>query len=872
MFSGRQILKNTLLLTAAALLLRFASMLFQAHLAGRIGAEGLGAVQLLLSVFAFATTLGLAGMRVAASCLCAQAHGRREPAQVQLAAAHCLGFVLVTSTLAAAGLYWAAPVLAGRVLHEPAAVGSLRLLAGLLPAGCAGLVLGGYLTAVGKVWQLTAIDAGERVLGLGLSLILLRFAPQTVSGACFALLGGELLSSCAADAALYALYRQSWRGVRQTDAPGMARRVGALAAPLALNDLLRAALRALEQFLIPWGLTRAGATRLGAMAAYGTVMGMVFPALMLPSAFLYALVDLLIPELAACRAQGRRERLASVTGQCLRAGLLFAGFTAGLLYALAEPLTAILYQSEQAGRLLRVFAPLALVLYLDALTDGMLKGLSEQVANVRYNTLTSALDAVLLVLLLPRWGRLYFRVRRDASSELHAEPAAAADRHRLSASTGRGIGRRGLHRSRRACGAAAAGAGKRSGGAAAPRGGLFRCVYSGCVSQRNGGALSAAEPAGAAVSAGTQRKNAGSSLTFLSKGPTIRIESEIRTGFSMISFRNDYSEGAHPKVLAALEKNNLVTTCGYSMDDFCAEARGIVRARFSCPQADVHFMVGGTIANTTVIAAALRPWEGVIAADTGHINVHETGAIEASGHKVCAIEAPGGKLTPALVRELLRRHCDGQDEHMVLPRMVYISDATELGTIYTKSELSALHDVCREYGLYLFLDGARLPAALVAEGNDLAPADFAKYCDVFYIGGTKNGLLFGEALVITNDSLKPHFRNMIKQRGGMFAKGFLFGTQFKAYFEDDLWLTMARHAVTQAQRIQKAAAEKGYSLYAVSPTNQVFLVLSHAQIERLKQNFAFELNGRVDEDHEAARFVCSWATKPEAVDALIAAL
>ena len=278
MFSGRQILKNTLLLTAAALLLRFASMLFQAHLAGRIGAEGLGAVQLLLSVFAFATTLGLAGMRVAASCLCAQAHGRREPAQVQLAAAHCLGFVLVTSTLAAAGLYWAAPVLAGRVLHEPAAVGSLRLLAGLLPAGCAGLVLGGYLTAVGKVWQLTAIDAGERVLGLGLSLLLLRFAPQTVSGACFALLGGELLSSCAADAALYALYRQSWRGVRQTDAPGMARRVGALAAPLAL------------------------------------------------------------------------------------------------------------------------------VLYLDALTDGMLKGLSEQVANVRYNTLTSALDAVLLVLLLPRWG------------------------------------------------------------------------------------------------------------------------------------------------------------------------------------------------------------------------------------------------------------------------------------------------------------------------------------------------------------------------------------------------------------------------------------------------------------------------------------
>ena len=340
----------------------------------------------------------------------------------------------------------------------------------------------------------------------------------------------------------------------------------------------------------------------------------------------------------------------------------------------------------------------------------------------------------------------------------------------------------------------------------------------------------------------------------------------------MLRFNCDYLEGCHPAILDALVQTNMEQTSGYGLDPHCEHAAQLVRDLFHCPKAAVHFLVGGTQTNTTVISAALRPWEGVLSADTGHINVHETGAIEASGHKVCAIEAPGGKLTPALVRELLRRHCDGQDEHMVLPRMVYISDATELGTIYTKSELSALHDVCREYGLYLFLDGARLPAALVAEGNDLAPADFAKYCDVFYIGGTKNGLLFGEALVITNDSLKPHFRNMIKQRGGMFAKGFLFGTQFKAYFEDDLWLTMARHAVTQAQRIQKAATEKGYSLYAVSPTNQVFLVLSHAQIERLKQNFAFELNGRVDEDHEAARFVCSWATKPEAVDALIAAL
>ena len=340
----------------------------------------------------------------------------------------------------------------------------------------------------------------------------------------------------------------------------------------------------------------------------------------------------------------------------------------------------------------------------------------------------------------------------------------------------------------------------------------------------------------------------------------------------MISFRNDYSEGAHPSVLEAISKHNFETTCGYSMDPFCQQAADTVRALTACPDADVHFIVGGTLANTIVISAALRPWEGVIAATTGHINVHETGAIESSGHKVCSIEAPDGKLTPALVREVMRIHCDGKDEHMVLPRMVYISDATELGTIYTKAELAALHDVCREYGLYLFLDGARMPAALVAEGNDLDITDFGKYFDAFYIGGTKNGLLFGEAVVITNNDLKPHFRNMIKQRGGMFAKGFLFGVQFCAYFKDGLWLDLARHAVSLAQRIAKAAEEKGYTLYAKSPTNQVFIVLSHEKIAELEQKFAFEAFGHVDDDHEAMRFVCSWATKEESVDALIASL
>ena len=343
----------------------------------------------------------------------------------------------------------------------------------------------------------------------------------------------------------------------------------------------------------------------------------------------------------------------------------------------------------------------------------------------------------------------------------------------------------------------------------------------------------------------------------------------------MLRFQNEYSEGAHPNVLRALCDTNLSATPGYGLDDDCRRAADAIRARFACPDADVHFLVGGTQTNLLAATAFLRPWEAMVAADTGHVNVHETGAIEATGHKVIAVPGADGKLTPAAIADAAAQHCAQQgvyDEHMVLPRMAYISDSTELGTVYTKAELTALRAACDAHGLYLYLDGARLAQALTAAGNDLRPADLPQLCDAFYIGGTKNGLLFGEALVITNDSLKPHFRNMIKQRGGMFAKGFLFGTQFKAYFEDDLWLTMARHAVTQAQRIQKAAAEKGYSLYAVSPTNQVVLVLSHAQIERLKQNFAFELNGRVDEDHEAARFVCSWATKPEAVDALIAAL
>ena len=260
MFTGRQILKNTLLLTAAALLLRLLSMLFQAYLAGRIGAEGLGGVQLVLSVSAFAATLGLAGARVAASCLCAEAYGRRDSAGLQGAAAHCLGYVLLTSMLAAAGLFFAAPWIARYALRLPEAEGSLRLLAGLVPVGCVNLVLGGYLTAAGQVLRLTAVDACERVCCLGLSLLLLRSAPEGLGVPSLALLGGDLLASWGAAAVLYGFYRQGWRGVSPSEAPpGLGRRVRKLAAPLALSDYLRAALRTLEQLLIPWGLAQAGA-------------------------------------------------------------------------------------------------------------------------------------------------------------------------------------------------------------------------------------------------------------------------------------------------------------------------------------------------------------------------------------------------------------------------------------------------------------------------------------------------------------------------------------------------------------------------------------------------------------------------------------
>lgn len=340
----------------------------------------------------------------------------------------------------------------------------------------------------------------------------------------------------------------------------------------------------------------------------------------------------------------------------------------------------------------------------------------------------------------------------------------------------------------------------------------------------------------------------------------------------MYHFINDYSEGCLPEVLDALTRTNMEATVGYGLDHYCAKAADKLRARFACQQAAVHFFVGGTQTNFTSISAFLRPWEAVIAADTAHIYVHETGAVEARGHKVYAVPAPDGKLTPEIIRKAVRDHQLGVDEHMVLPRMAYLSQATELGTVYTKAELTAIHEICQALELLLYMDGARLGTALTCDECDLCCEDLAQLCDAFYIGGTKNGLLFGEALVIVNPALQPYFRNMLKQNGGMLAKGRLLGVQFDAMLEDDLWLKAARHANEMAQRLSQGIVAAGYRLFVTSPTNQVFAILPISVANKLKESFAFEFSARWDDSCEVYRFVTSWATTLEAVEALCKAL
>lgn len=335
----------------------------------------------------------------------------------------------------------------------------------------------------------------------------------------------------------------------------------------------------------------------------------------------------------------------------------------------------------------------------------------------------------------------------------------------------------------------------------------------------------------------------------------------------MYSFNNDYSEGACSEIINVLNTSNLCQSVGYGLDEYCESARKRIQKQLHCDSCDVHFVVGGTQCNQIVIASALRPHEAVIAAIGGHINVHETGAIEACGHKVLVGDGSDGKLTGEGVRKVVEAH---SDEHMVKPAMVYLSDATEVGTVYTKAELSDLRKVCDEYGLYMYLDGARLPMALVAEDNDVKFDDLQHYCDVCYLGGTKCGALFGEAVVIFNEALKKDFRYQIKQRGGLLAKGRLLGLQFDTLFKDDLYLRLARHAVDMAQRLQQGMIELGISMYVTTTTNQIFPIMNRDLIQHMEKHYLFQSWERLDEAHEAVRFVTSWACEEEAVDECLA--
>lgn len=331
----------------------------------------------------------------------------------------------------------------------------------------------------------------------------------------------------------------------------------------------------------------------------------------------------------------------------------------------------------------------------------------------------------------------------------------------------------------------------------------------------------------------------------------------------MYSFNSDYSEGACDVILQAMLDTNKQQSVGYGLDETCEKARGLIKEQLQCNSCDIHFLVGGTQCNQVVIASALRPYEAVIAAKSGHINVHETGAIEASGHKVLVADSKDGKVLPQGIRNIMNEHVD---EHMVKPAMVYISNATEIGTVYTKAELHALRKVCDEYGLLLYMDGARLPMALVAEDNDVMLSDLVKYFDICYLGGTKCGALFGEAVVIFHDDLKQNFRFSMKQRGAMLAKGRLLGLQFSVLFENNRYLELADHAVKMAQKLQKGMEELGISFFVKTTTNQIFPIFEQSLMERMAEKFQFQLWEQLDDNKSAVRFVTSWACEEQAVE------
>ena len=337
----------------------------------------------------------------------------------------------------------------------------------------------------------------------------------------------------------------------------------------------------------------------------------------------------------------------------------------------------------------------------------------------------------------------------------------------------------------------------------------------------------------------------------------------------MIRFNCDYCEGAHQRILDKLVETNMEQTPGYGNDHFCAEAAQMIRDLCKAPEAAVHFLTGGTQANLTVIAAALRPHQGVLCSEAGHIAVHEAGAVEATGHKVLGLSAPDGKITAQQVKQAYVDHINDESyDQIVQPGLVYISQSTELGTTYSKAELEEMYRVCKECGLYLYVDGARLAYALGAEGMDVDFEVLAANCDVFYIGGTKVGALFGEAVVILNDALKKDFRYIMRQEGGLVAKGRLLGIQFSELLRDGFYIETGRRADRLADEIRKACEDRGYPFLVPNNTNQIFPVIPDAVLESWKDKYAFAYQCRVDKSHSAVRFCTSWATRPEDVKAL----
>lgn len=341
----------------------------------------------------------------------------------------------------------------------------------------------------------------------------------------------------------------------------------------------------------------------------------------------------------------------------------------------------------------------------------------------------------------------------------------------------------------------------------------------------------------------------------------------------MLYFENDYSEGAHPKILQRLMDTNMEHLSGYGSDRYTTLAKDKIRKLCNCPEAEIYFLVGGTQTNQTVIDSVLRSFEGVIAAETGHVSVHEAGAIEFTGHKVLTLPQHDGKLCARELEAYMETFLgDDSHEHMVFPGMVYISHPTEYGTLYTKDELKELSQVCRRFKLPLYMDGARLITGLACPENELSLPDIADLCDIFYIGGTKAGALCGEAVVFTKNNTPAHFLTQIKQHGALLAKGRLCGVQFDALFSDDLYKETGRNAIETAALLREGLRQKGYTFYNSSPTNQLFLVMENSRLEELKNDVVYSFWEKADDTHTVIRFATSWATSGEDVEKLLSLL